>query len=682
MRIVGDYYPFDEDRSLAEMLHDLVQDLAVTENFEFLRQLDIEVWINQDEAGTAQHVRHTYRKPGFEHVAHGVRINRAFIENAFAILDHIVRAPGSDWLSRGKGVLFPINAILRLQNDGLRLPPAPEPPTHWPLETEDMLVLLEFLRTNSDRAEVCARHFQANPRKYQELCVLFVLYVLMHEVGHVLWRSRGPDDRVLRAIEDVLAEEAPASYGQLLEEIHGDALAISACFARAQPVDLNPDLLLHGRGPIHGGFDLRADQQERLSRSANTLRPSYSHLDPHEMLLAVTIFADIVHMLGVSDDMALAATFGAAGASEKGDLAKRAELQRKMLAKLIDKAGIWPRKQGGNGRTLGVRITTAGQLILNYWSVGRFSSALFERRRSQTGRTSRPHFPRELTEAIAKVNFVCSIGLARIVGAAPLPRTIASWNPGHAESYVDQKAQELSIVLDQFRGPALAYLPGRGADSFLDAERDILMEDALRLCRLVREGQIEIALRLARRCNGRCRYMVGKARELGKVEHLSVLQQKELEFLRGTAWLEAVSGRYDEAASMLRSLGEDIPPGLLDVWWGLAPDLPYMLRFRAIQDADPQLAGEAIDQGLALAEQADREGRPQAGFAALAQVAFALLGLMLDFGYAEYGRHGCLRQAFDQQLRRMQDLAANDPTKGLDAWLARNEPLLRAKLPY
>ncbi|NJO48485.1 MAG: hypothetical protein HC840_02205 [Leptolyngbyaceae cyanobacterium RM2_2_4] len=346
-----------EYSDLAEYCNQFLKDISAYEDFYFLNLIDLTVTLQHKKAGNAT------RESVLGHET--VLINPQFLMHVRLIFRRILMSEFATLDQRCDGILQSLQKISTLQLNhwssflpGVRL-------DNYSFNARQRESLRSNLTPKSDLLNTINEYMLTNSKKFDEWWNLFAIFIILHEVGHILWNKGIKDHKFWSISQDIIQDKrdyalsnpyrTPAAAkiigdpisnddtnNSILEEVFCDSIASGACSLRLNKL-----------------------------------------LNVEEMRCALLMYGDIFRFLSAIDEVVQQDYFNidAASVSNSSNLSsQRSELFRDLLDYLVSEKGIWPKytQYSGGART---HVYTSDNYFRSFWATTPFSFLPFSWRR-------------------------------------------------------------------------------------------------------------------------------------------------------------------------------------------------------------------------------------------------------------------------------------------------------------
>jgi hypothetical protein len=338
----------EEYNDLAEYCNRFLKDISAYEDFCFLNHIDLTVTLRREKSGNA------VRKNILGHET--ILINQQFLMHVQIIFRRILMSEFANLDQRCDGIIKSLQQISNIQLN------------HWSsflpgigLENYSFNARQrESLRSNFkpqlDLINTINEYVLMNSKKFNEWWNLFAVFIILHEVGHILWNKGIKNNKFWSISQDIIKNKrdyelsnpyrTPAVANIIGEPIRND--------------DINNSIL----------EEVFCDS---IASGACSLRLN-KLLNVEEMRCALLMYGDIFRFLSAIDEVVQQDYFSIDSVSSNsfGLYRQRCELFRDLLDYLISEKGIWPKytQYSGGART---HVYTSDNYFRRFWATTPFS---------------------------------------------------------------------------------------------------------------------------------------------------------------------------------------------------------------------------------------------------------------------------------------------------------------------
>ena len=186
-------------QDLADFCNDFLKEICLHEDFYFLQEVEIEVFLSEKKKGTATRKK----RSGKEEIS----INTFFLMYVYDIFRVLLMNEMVDLEQRCERIIKSLQGILDLQVDQLRDYIPNIFPHEFALESYDVELLISALTPTSDIFPTINHHMLGHPEKFEEWWNLFVVFLILHEVGHILWDDNKRTHKFWHIIQEIIREK-------------------------------------------------------------------------------------------------------------------------------------------------------------------------------------------------------------------------------------------------------------------------------------------------------------------------------------------------------------------------------------------------------------------------------------------------------------------------------------------
>lgn len=594
----GDFFLNDEDIPIGIYLKRLADVIGCQPTFSFLQTKNFSIRISDDDGGTAYRKRvFSTVNPQHEFVDDFIFINSRFLRYAISIITTAVATPRMRYIERAEALVWLLRGLDELQSYTLR----PDGPRMSQLDWIDYDLLTSILKMRSSSAEIAGQYFSEHPLRYMELCRLFIVFLVFHEIGHIIWPEIGANHALFFKIDQIILQDHdPVARflkqpekriewysDSIKEEIFCDALAIAACFECMLPDSIDPkDIIM----PTISREQIRSN----LQRKADIRGNQFQQLGPEIMSMAMRLFADIINFLARHDALTLAEICDDDINLTYEALNKRTILVARMFERLVTESHLWPEYYVNTPKVIG-HVSSTTDEMMRYWSIGILGDVLLmNKRNQQRHKLLKCTLHDDAINTLAIENELPDNCLrSAMLIAVDRKQVFPSWS---IEQEAAAKAAEIACILNFIRGPAMKdILIDDKALSYGFPSSTTIVLEVLAIHDLVLKGQFYAAEQVAYRLafDLKEHHRRGSIYGFPYRDTESVVHRKFLEMERIHAWIMGVRDSYEEAARASQRLMQETKAAvsgyLVD-----AQDASYFLWRAAVQHGTPERAEAAF----------------------------------------------------------------------------------------
>ncbi|MBW4502008.1 MAG: hypothetical protein KME57_21160 [Scytonema hyalinum WJT4-NPBG1] len=546
-----------EYTSLAEYCNEILKDICTYEDFSFLNDIELTITFEAKKEGTARREKILGNET--------ILINSHFLMHIRLIFRRILMSEFATLDQRCDGILQSLQEISLLQlNQWHSCTLGCVRPQKYSFQPRDKESLISTLTSISELFDTINKYILTNSEKFDEWWNLFTVFLILHEIGHVLW-GRGIKSHIFwnisqdilqkkhdewlaspfktDFIKDVLSDSASSVREDIFEEMFCDSIASGACSTRLNKI-----------------------------------------LSVEEMRCALLMYGDIFDFLSGIDAIVRQDIFLT---ENKINLShERMKLFRDLLDYIISERGIWPKYTQRSGGAI-THVYSFDYYFLRFWVNSSFSTFLFQSRNARQNITLTNE---EINQAAAELripyslveDFICSDRFLsahhadRLVFTHELSMKRREWlilkqllSDGRAHEYSHtlsaQQKEAVEQVLDlRTRAEALDLIDKRmflAAESYWDRAKTLKFGELIRYksdqSRLKFKNReycfyIEIAGKIAQMCGDYARAANYAQKTYELVENDTLLSQYKDRYLYDIAYAKWRKGSRDDDDSAIQ----------------------------------------------------------------------------------------------------------------------------------